>query len=205
MAHRQGQALLAKDGEKFSTKLQPGESVTLKLSHEARWMVETASGKLGFLDSGWMNKVCTYLPATQAKPEVAKATPELEASDIMETVAALDATKAAADGMTIDKEVIRDQVAQVAKAAAARDQARAQEGMAAPGALIRVAVYDLELSNISKGLGSATTEALLQRSSSRVSAIGMDEVEDVNLKRSVKQWAVMPMMNALLRLPERSG
>ena len=65
------------------------------------------------------------------------------------------------------------------RAAEARDQARRK--MAAPGALIRVAVYDLELSNISKGLGSATTEALLQevRKLEGVSAIGMDEVREM--------------------------
>ena len=53
--------------------------------------------------------------------------------------------------------------------------------MVAPGALIRVAVYDLELSNISDGLGRATTEALLQevRKLEGVSAIGMDEVREM--------------------------
>jgi len=172
---------LAKDGKKFSTKLKPGDIATLKVSHKARWMVETASGKLGFLAKGWMQQVCTYLPAIEADPKADKATPELEASDITATAAALDATKAAAEGTAIDKDVIRDQVAQVAKAAEARDQARAQEGLAAPGALIRVAVYDLELSNIPKGLGSATTEALLQevRKLEGVSAIGMDEVREM--------------------------
>ena len=40
-------------------------------------------------------------------------------------------------------------------------------------------MYDLELSNVPKGLGSATTEALLQevRKLEGVSAIGMDEVQ----------------------------
>ena len=106
---------LAKDGTAFSTKLNSGDSVTLKVAHDARWMVETARGKLGFLDSAWMKRVCTYLPAIEAKSEPGKVTPALEASDIMETAAALDATKAAAEGTAVDKEVIQDQVAQVEK------------------------------------------------------------------------------------------
>ena len=55
------------------------------------------------------------------------------------------------------------------------------EGLIAPSVLIRVAVYDLELSNISDGLGNATTEALLQevRKLEGVSAIGMDEVREM--------------------------
>ena len=172
---------LGKDGDKFGSRLTANETVVLKVEHEARWMVETSDGKLGFLAKGWMTKVCEYLPALEAKSVLEKAAPKLEAIDIAATAAALDATKAAAEGTRVDDQVIRDQVAQVAKAAEARDQARAQEGLAAPAGLIRVAVYDLELSNVPEGLGSATTEALLQevRKLEGVSAIGMDEVREM--------------------------
>jgi len=172
---------LAKDGTKFSTELNPGDSVTLKVAHDSRWMVQTSSGKLGFLAKTTMASICRYLPALVEKREEVQAAPNLEAYDITITAAALDATKAAAEGIAIDKEVIQEQVAQVTKAAEERDQARAEEGRAAPDALIRVAVYDLELTNIPKGLGSATTEALLQevRKLEGVSAIGMAEVREM--------------------------
>ena len=172
---------LAQDGDSFSTQLKVGASVTLKASHSARWMVETASGELGFLAKDLMEQACTYLPAIQAQPAPTKVTPALEASDIMETAAALDATKAAAEGTTIDKDVLRDQIAQVAHTAKARRDARAEECSPGVKALIRVAVYDLELNNIPPGLGSATTEALLQeiRKLEGVSAIGMDEVREL--------------------------
>ena len=88
-------------------------------------MVETSDGKLGFLAKGWMTKVCEYLPALEAKSVLEKAAPKLEAIDI--AAAALDVTKAAAEGTRDNNQVIRDQVAQVAKAAEARDQARAQD------------------------------------------------------------------------------
>ena len=117
---------LAQDGAAFSTQLKVGDSVTLKASHSARWMVETASGELGFLAKDLMEQACTYLPAIQAQPAPTKVTPALEASDIMETAAALDATKAAAEGTTIDKDVLRDQIAQVAHTSKARRDARAK-------------------------------------------------------------------------------
>ena len=158
----QAKLFLAKDGKRFSTKLKSGDVATLKISHKARWMVETERGQLGFLDASRMSSVCSYLPAIKAKPISAKVTPKRGGADVVESLTALDATKTAAEGTVID-------------------QARAQEGMVAPGALIRVAVYDLELSNISDGLGRATTEALLQevRKLEGVSAIGMDEVREM--------------------------
>ena len=172
---------LGKDGETFGSKVSANETVVLKVEHEARWMVETSTGKFGFLSKARMAKVCQYLPAVKVKPASEKATPKLEAVDIAATAAALDATKAAAEGIRVDKDLIRDQVAQVAKVAEARDEARAQEGLATPATLIRVAVYDLELSNVPQGLGGATTEALLQevRKLEGVSAIGMDEVREM--------------------------
>ena len=77
--------------------------------------------------------------------------------------------------------MVEEQAANLGRVAQARDAARAAEGLIARSVLIRVAVYDLELSNISDGLGNATTEALLQevRKLEGVSAIGMDEVREM--------------------------
>ena len=153
---------LGQDGDTVSTQLEVGDSVTLKVSHSARWMVKTANGQLGFLAKDFMEQACTYLPAIQTQPAPAKVTPALEASDIMETAAALDATKAAAEGTAIDRDVLRDQIAQVARTSKARRDARGEECGPGVKALIRVAVYDLELSNI-PSRQRATTEALLRR------------------------------------------
>ena len=171
---------IAKDGTKFIAKIPKGTRVTLKVEHAARWMVETSEGKLGYLDRAWMKKVCKYLPAAEEAVST-KATPELEASDISEAAAALDVAKAAAEGAAIDDAVVKEQAVNLSRVAQARDAARAAEGFVAPSALIRVAVYDLELSNIPVGLGNATTEALLQevRKLEGVSAIGMDEVREM--------------------------
>jgi len=171
---------IAKDGTKFTAKIQKGTRVTLKVEHAARWMVETSEGKLGYLDRAWMKKVCKYLPAV-GEATSTKATPQLEASDISEAAVALDVAKAAAEGAAIDDAVVKEQAANLSRVARARDAARAADGLVAPSALIRVAVYDLELSNIPDGLGNATTEALLQevRKLEGVSAIGMDEVREM--------------------------
>ena len=171
---------IAKDGTKFIAKIPKGSRVTLKVEHAARWMVETSEGKLGYLDRAWMKKVCRYLPAVNEATST-KATPQLEASDISEAAVALDVAKAAAEGAAIDDAVVKEQAANLSRVAQARDAARAAEGLIAPSVLIRVAVYDLELSNISDGLGNATTEALLQevRKLEGVSAIGMDEVREM--------------------------
>ncbi|MEC8050313.1 MAG: hypothetical protein VX210_05920, partial [Myxococcota bacterium] len=171
---------IAQDGTKFTAKIPKGTRVTLKVEHAARWMVETSEGKLGYLDRAWMKKVCNYLPAV-AKVGSTKATPKLEASDISEATVALDVAKAAAGGAVIDNAVLEEQAATLSRVGEARDAARASEGLVAAGTLIRVAVYDLELSNIPDGLGNATTEALLQevRKLEGVSAIGMDEVREM--------------------------
>ena len=86
-----------------------------------------------------------------------------------------------AEGVEIDAEVVAEQLAKVERAAKARKDARGTNETVGDGGLIRVAVYDLQLVNVGAGLGSATTEALLQevRKLEGISAIGMDEIREM--------------------------
>ena len=76
--------------------------------------------------------------------------------------------------------MLAEQTAKVARVAESRDAARRGED-SATSKLIRVAVYDFELLNVARSLGSATTEALLEeiRKLEGVSAIGMDEIREM--------------------------
>lgn len=174
---------LGHEGEASVATLEGGASLTLKVEHLKRWLVRTGDGKLGFI---LKDRLATHLACTQGQtsPETknptGQVTPALDAADIAEVAEALEVTKAKATGIDIPEEVIAEQASKVARAAESRDAARREEGTLERG-LIRVAVYDFELINVARNLGSATTEALLQevRKLEGVSAIGMDEIREM--------------------------
>ena len=109
----------------------------------------------------------------------------------METAAALDATKAAAEGTAIDAEVMQDQVARRKSSRSTGPSAGSRPR--GTGHLDPLAVYDLELSNIPPGLGSATPKRSSRRSESLRASLpsGWTRREMLDLKRSAKRWAVM--------------
>ena len=177
---------LGHHGDKVIAKLGPELNYTLKVAHNARWLVSLANGKLGFVaKSDLVTKASCTL--SQSKATGASDTksrpvqPELDAGDITEVAEALALTKAVAEGVEIDGEVVAEQLAKVERVAKAREDARGADATVGTDGLIRVAVYDLELVNVAAGLGSATTEALLQevRKLEGVSAIGMDEIREM--------------------------
>ena len=158
---------LGHHGEKVVAKLGPELTYTLKVAHDERWLVRLVNGKLGFVakDDLVRKASCArpQVPAFEAGAANARPVqPDLDAGDITEVAEALELTKAVADGVEIDAEVVAEQLAKVERAAKAREDARGANETVGDGGLIRVAVYDLQLVNVAAGLGSATTEALLQ-------------------------------------------
>ena len=170
---------VGKDGQKTSARVPVESQLTLKVGHAARWMVETSQGQLGFIDRSVLTSARCSLPPSFDAPKSATSddAPNLDAGDLSETAAALELTRVVAEGADVAPELVQGQLAKVAETAAARDLGRATTG----SRLLRVAVYDLDLTNISTGLGKATTDALLNeiRKLEGVSAIGMDEVREM--------------------------
>ena len=177
---------LGHHGDKVVAKLGPELTYTLKVAHDERWLVSLVNGKLGFVAKNDLaiKASCTspQAPASEAGAANARPVqPNLDAGDITEVAEALELTKAVAEGVEIDAEVVAEQLAKVERAAKAREDARGANETVGDGGLIRVAVYDLQLVNVAAGLGSATTEALLQevRKLEGISAIGMDEIREM--------------------------
>ena len=200
---------LGHHGDKVIAELGPELSYTLRVEHTERWLVSLANGKLGFtLKADLATKAACVLPKQSRtepdEPAPATVQPTLDAADITEVTEALELTKALADGVEIDADVVAEQLAKVEHAANAREEARQAEGVVVTKGLIRVAVYDLQLVNVAAGLGSATTEALLQEVPSlkvfQLSAWMRFERCSI-LKRNGKHsvWSVRPMMRVLRR------
>ena len=176
---------LGHDGDDLVTTLEPDATFVLRVTHPSRWLVKTAKGQLGFVTKADLQgkAECEDAPAsppTDSVPSETRNTPQLEASDIAEVAEALELTKAKVEGVAIGEDVLAEQTAKVARVAESRDAARRGEDRVT-SRLIRVAVYDFELLNVARSLGSATTEALLEeiRKLEGVSAIGMDEIREL--------------------------
>ena len=173
---------VSKDGKPFSSKLKVGAVVKLKHEDGARWMVETEAGKLGFLDSSWMSKVCAFrAPVATSSSSSTREAPALDAAALQETAAALEVSKDVAEGRAkLDASTLAEQTAKISMARAARTQANASECVDRSESL-RVAVYDLERLNVPDGIGKASSSAVLAeiRKLEGISAIGMDEIREM--------------------------
>ena len=174
---------MARDGDQVGAKVSAGDVVTFKAAQsETRRMVQSAAGVIGFLEAQNLAEICNYLAGIDnTRTKVEHQAPDLDAADITQTAAALEATRAAAEGILQDQDIIQEQRAQIEKATDARTRARGTNVLSPQSHMIRIAVYDLELSNVPESLGSSTTESLLQevRKLKNVSAIGMDEIREM--------------------------
>ena len=176
---------LAEDGRKASGRLDVGRSVTLKHQHKNRWMVQADNGKLGFLNTRYMEQACEYQKPTTKGLLTAPSNrdaPNLNLGDLVETHAALEVTKLAALGQApVSKDFIRQQVALVDRVRSEKAKAASSNACKADKDNYRVAVYDFELNNIPDGIGRVVSNSLLSeiRKLEGISAIGMDEIREM--------------------------
>ena len=56
---------VGQSGKTFSVRLKRGDRVTLKAAYPARWLVKSSTGQLGYLEAGWMKRVCSFQAAEQ--------------------------------------------------------------------------------------------------------------------------------------------
>ena len=174
---------LSQDARESDISAKSGMNLTLKALSSTRWMVALSTGKLGFVDDALVKERCRLSsPPTPRDDRPKKSdTPALEGADLVDTVTALEVSREAAEGQSVDLERLKAMQSQIEKVSNARKAAREGEAQDVDKAVIRVAVYDLELTNLPAGLGRLVTEALLEevRKLEGVSAIGMDEVREM--------------------------
>ncbi len=174
---------LAKDGKKYSAKLPKGTKVVLNAEHGERWMVESLDGKIGFIKTKWLERACTF-SKPQPKPEAppAPAPEPIQSSSVVDTAAALELTRLAAEKPSEElEEIVEEQAAVVDKSRTARQDARQNDCADRSDNAYRVAVYDLELVNLPEGIGKIVSNALLGeiRKLEGISAIGMAEIQEM--------------------------
>ena len=173
---------MGKDGERLMTELEAKTIVILKVSHSLRWRVATERGRLGFIDKLWLNKFCTLSKSEAApSPSPRPKTPSTNATHEIAMVAAnleLSAAKAMRSSSSSSTSKVESDTKASSSAGAAREIQCIESRQSA---LIRVAVYDFKLGNLSKSLGRLMTNSVLDeiRKLEGVSAIGMDEIREM--------------------------
>ena len=174
---------VGQDGAKYSAKLSKGVEVVLKDEHGKRWMVKTQDGRLGFIKTKWLTKVCAFREPPPAHEPEAKSREPIPTNNIAETMAALDVSQAVAETSSSEfKGVAREQAKVIEKNQEARLTARQRDCLdQTQSASFRVAVYNLKLLNLPESMGRIVSDALLDevRKLEGISAIGMAEIEEM--------------------------